>query len=365
MKTCFVCIALLTILLDLQAQPKKFPSDKNEKQKFNEAQKFFEEGDYERAFECYDYLNQVNPGHIQIQLPLALCVQNLQPNAKTVLRFFERVNINERQGTEFPFYYGLCLHKNYLFEEAIAQMKMFLTYSEPTAEQKQLAQKTIEYCEKALSLASNDTEKNGPGDENNEQQYEYAINYLLKNKTEVTEQETMQASSTGKSQVREPYIDYVSRKTGILATENREIYCQEIKACKVDLRQLYADGLKLEEPRQISTASDIKIMPIAEFLDFNHPDLSYRIQVGSFYDPENIKSEKFKELKCVKETTEKGGIRYTIQDFKTLREAYAFRDEIIAKGMKDAFVTAMFKGKRVLLVDVRAEIAKSIQNEIN
>ena len=42
--------------------------------------------------------------------------------------------------------------------------------------------------------------------------------------------------------------------------------------------------------------------------------------------------------------------RFTIGgEFKTLNEANIHRDKVVAKGQDDAFVTAIYKGKRVYL----------------
>jgi hypothetical protein len=369
MKACVLSVVFFTLLLDLQGQVKKFPSDKSEKEKFEEAQKLFAESDYEKAFDYYDYLEQVNPGHVQVELPMALCVQHLQHDQKIVLPYFERIKDKDRVGNDFSFYYGLCLHKNYQFDEAIHQMNLFLKQGKFTPEQKRVAEKTIAYCENALLLAENKTGKNGAGDEFNSVSQENDMNYPAPLKTITNAAQTSRIEKSNPvienpGVVREPYIYYISKKN--LVAQIPEISCSARKQAVADYARMYADLFKREDSLNNSISANLKIMPLADFLDFNHPDLTFRIQVGSFCSPENLKSAKFdKEYKCIKETDEKGVVRYTIQDFKTLREAYAYRDEIIEKGKKDAFVTAMFKGKRILLVDVRTEIAKSLALEIN
>lgn len=369
MKACVLSVVFFTLLLDLQGQVKKFPSDKNEKERFEEAQKLFADADYEKAFDHYDYLEQVNPGHVQVQLPMALCVQHLQPDQKIVLPYFERIKDKDRVGNDFSFYYGLCLHKSYRFDEAVYQMNLFLKQGKFTPEQKRIAEKTIEYCENAIALAANKAGKTGGGDEFNYVAPENDTNYFVRtkpinNSARANTIETSHAVAGNAVMARDPYIYYISKKG--LSERAREITCSTREQPVIDYAKLYADLFKREDLPNNSVSANLKIMPLSEFLDFNHPDLTFRIQVGYFYHTENLKSEKFdKEYKCVKETDEKGVVRYTIQDFKTLREAYAYRDEIIAKGTKDAFVTSMFKGKRILLVDVRLEIAKALAVEIN
>ncbi|HLP12388.1 MAG TPA: hypothetical protein VK177_10690 [Flavobacteriales bacterium] len=340
MKACVLSIVFLTLLLDLQGQVKKFPSDKSEKEKFEEAQKLFAESDFEKAYEYYDYLEQVNPGHIQVQLPMALCVQNLEPDVKIVLSFFERIREKDRIGNEFSFYYALALHNNYQFEEAIYQMNVFLKQGKFSGKQKEVAEKTITYCENALELAYNKTIQNTQGD-----------GYMSEH---ISTDTVFYKINTVRNNALPVDIKKDSENNKGLITQNANYNIPVSNA---------GNEVKAVEP---CVNSELKIMPLSEFLDFTHPELSFRIQVGVFCLPENMKKDKFgNELKCVKEATEKGGVRYTIQDFKTLREAYAYRDELIAKGMKDAFVTSMFKDKRTLLVDVRMEIAKSLAFEIN
>ena len=44
--------------------------------------------------------------------------------------------------------------------------------------------------------------------------------------------------------------------------------------------------------------------------------------------------------------------RFTMGKFDTYNEAAKLRDQIITAGITDAFITAIFKGKRVYIVDL-------------
>lgn len=113
-----------------------------------------------------------------------------------------------------------------------------------------------------------------------------------------------------------------------------------------------------------NNTTETKIMPMAELLELSHPDLVYRVQVGAYRFPENFRVEKFeRDEKSVKQTLNDGITRFTIKQFQTLKEAYAYRDEMIKLGVNDAFVTAVFKGKRYLLTDIRPELMKALQWE--
>jgi hypothetical protein len=102
-------------------------------------------------------------------------------------------------------------------------------------------------------------------------------------------------------------------------------------------------------------------MPMSQFLEFTHPKLTFRVQVGAYRFPQNFRVEKYeRDAKSVKETLGDGITRFTIREFSTLKEAYAYRDEMVKLGVSDAFVTAIYKGKRYLLVDIRAELKRTL-----
>ena len=49
-----------------------------------------------------------------------------------------------------------------------------------------------------------------------------------------------------------------------------------------------------------------------------------------------------------------GITRFTMRDFTTLKDAEAFRQECIRLGTKDAWITAIYNGNRVLLQELIA-----------
>lgn len=110
--------------------------------------------------------------------------------------------------------------------------------------------------------------------------------------------------------------------------------------------------------------STLKIMPMNEFVDFSHPSLEYRVQVGAYRFPWNFRVEKYeRDEKSKQEKMDDGITRFTIKKFKTLKEAYAYRDEMVKIGVSDAFVTALYNGKRYLLVEIRDVLAKVLPYE--
>jgi hypothetical protein len=106
------------------------------------------------------------------------------------------------------------------------------------------------------------------------------------------------------------------------------------------------------------------ILRMTEMMDLKHPELQYRVQVGAYRYPQNFRVEKYeRDEKSRKELLNDGITRFTIKTFNTLREAYAYRDQMIKLGVSDAFVTGLFKGKRYLLVDLRPVLYEVLKYE--
>jgi hypothetical protein len=79
----------------------------------------------------------------------------------------------------------------------------------------------------------------------------------------------------------------------------------------------------------------------------------FKVQIGAYRFPQNFKYpqvEEFGPAEIIK--YEDGITRFTLKQFKTLKEAEAFRQVCIKKGIKDAWVTAVYQNKRVLLSDL-------------
>ncbi len=86
--------------------------------------------------------------------------------------------------------------------------------------------------------------------------------------------------------------------------------------------------------------------------------LIFRVQIGAYRHPENYK---FKNLlsfvppmPIIKKYAD-GITRFTMGEYKSLRLAEIFRQQIIGKGTKDAWIVAEYKGNRMLLEDLIKE----------
>ncbi len=82
-------------------------------------------------------------------------------------------------------------------------------------------------------------------------------------------------------------------------------------------------------------------------------DVTYRVQIGAYRHPKNFKYPNLKIFGSAKVLDYPDGItRFTMKEFKTMAEAEAFRQQVIRKGTKDAWVTGWYKGERKLLQDL-------------
>ncbi len=81
--------------------------------------------------------------------------------------------------------------------------------------------------------------------------------------------------------------------------------------------------------------------------------LAFKVQIAAYRHPENYKYDNLKEFGAPEIINYPDGItRFTQMNFSTLNEAEALRQKIIAKGQKDAWVTAFINGKRYTLEEL-------------
>lgn len=79
--------------------------------------------------------------------------------------------------------------------------------------------------------------------------------------------------------------------------------------------------------------------------------LVFKVQIAAYNLPNNYNYNRLKGLGNVEKNLLDDGItRFTIGgEFKTLNQANAHKEKVVARGQDDAFVTAIYKGKRVYL----------------
>ena len=83
------------------------------------------------------------------------------------------------------------------------------------------------------------------------------------------------------------------------------------------------------------------------------PGLIYKVQIGAYRHPENFKYPQLKEFGAAEIINYPDGItRFTLLEFKTIKEAEAFRQECIRRGITDAWITAVYNGQRKTLEEL-------------
>lgn len=88
--------------------------------------------------------------------------------------------------------------------------------------------------------------------------------------------------------------------------------------------------------------------------DKSSEGLIFKVQIAAYNMPENYSYDRLKGLGDVEKNLLDDGItRFTIGgDFNTLNLANEHREKVVARGQDDAFVTAIYKGKRVYLEEL-------------
>lgn len=81
--------------------------------------------------------------------------------------------------------------------------------------------------------------------------------------------------------------------------------------------------------------------------------LVYTVQIGAYRHPDNFKYPQLSDLgnANIKEYPD-GITRFTLKEFTTIRDAEAFRQVCIKRGITDAWITATYKGERKTLEEL-------------
>jgi hypothetical protein len=85
--------------------------------------------------------------------------------------------------------------------------------------------------------------------------------------------------------------------------------------------------------------------------------LTFRVQIGAYRKPKNFKHKNLNSLEpppALVLPYPDGITRFTMREFTTIKDAEIFRQECIRLGTKDAWITAMYQGKRMLLQELIA-----------
>ena len=106
----------------------------------------------------------------------------------------------------------------------------------------------------------------------------------------------------------------------------------------------------------LAKTDSTKTTPSATFDsgNFSKDGLEFKVQIAAYNLPKNYRYDYLKGLGNVEKLLLDDGItRFTIGgSFKTLNDAIAHKNKVKEAGQKDAFVTAIYQGKRVYLEDL-------------
>jgi hypothetical protein len=102
------------------------------------------------------------------------------------------------------------------------------------------------------------------------------------------------------------------------------------------------------------TVNTTKVTAAVDIGNSSKEGLEFKVQIAAYNLPRNYKYDYLKGLGKVEKLLLQDGItRFTIGGaFNTLNEANAHKDKVRTAGQQDAFVTAIYNGKRVYLEDL-------------
>jgi len=114
---------------------------------------------------------------------------------------------------------------------------------------------------------------------------------------------------------------------------------------KMDVNiKFYTDSFIVEENKKITETNK----------ETKAKGLTFRVQIAAYNFPKNYTYKRLKGFGKVKKVVLDDNItRFTIGGvFKTYGEASIHNEKVKAAGQTDAFITAIYKGKRVYLQDL-------------
>jgi tetratricopeptide (TPR) repeat protein len=156
-------------------------------------------------------------------------------------------------------------------------------------------------------------------------------------------------------------IDATTLKTFTETIEDKKFYTnafRRLKAIKDSLAGITtvdSSAIKMKLPevlpkgnQQLSNEDVIKAIG-----DLTVQGLSYSVQIGAYNKPQNFKYSQVLSLGQVdKKQLEDGITRFTIGSYNKLKEADQLKGKVVAKGITDAFVIAIYNGKRMMLEEL-------------
>lgn len=160
--------------------------------------------------------------------------------------------------------------------------------------------------------------------------------------------------STKVDTIKTDSIKTISIKTDSIKTDT--IKTASVKTASVKTDSIKTDSIKTESIPVVASRDTTKtiIATPTDIGNLSKEGLEFKVQIAAYNMPKNYKYEYLKGLGNVEKLLLDDGItRFTIGGaFKTLNEAINHKNKVQSAGQKDAFVTAIYKGKRVYLQDL-------------
>lgn len=139
-----------------------------------------------------------------------------------------------------------------------------------------------------------------------------------------------------------PKTDTTKATTQPVVTNNPKLPCDEFKT--LDFNAL--KNKSLNDPSVYA-----KLLAIGSKICA--PNMIFKVQIAAYRHPENYKWDHLKEFGNPDIQNYPDGItRFTQQQFTSIHDAETLRQQIIAKGQKDAWITGFIDGKRFTLEEL-------------
>jgi hypothetical protein len=101
-----------------------FSVGQNKGDMIESAQYYFDNKEYDKAYELYDKLNAQAPKDLDFKFKLGLCCINYPEKKIRAIEIFEDIKANTKN-TDATFYLGKAYHVNYQFDKAITELESF------------------------------------------------------------------------------------------------------------------------------------------------------------------------------------------------------------------------------------------------
>jgi len=156
----------------------------------------------------------------------------------------------------------------------------------------------------------------------------------------------------GSDSIQTPVV-LIDQTTHILETYNEKYFCLRNRPVSA-ISKTIAPEEKIAETSEIPFGKAENYSELVKMLgNFKADGLEYKIQIGAYRSPENFIYSPLNSLgKVSRKNYEDQITRFSVGSFKSLQEADQLLGQIFTKGFSDAFVTAFYKGNRILLRDI-------------